>query len=92
MLNNLFWEIKYSLMLSQNYILTVYSEVIHSFDAQAEGEMSLSVDDFVVVRQVAQTGWSEGERRGEAGWFPSAYIEKHENSPASKIMEESSTS
>ncbi|KAJ6703817.1 SH3 DOMAIN-CONTAINING PROTEIN 1 [Salix viminalis] len=68
------------------------AKVIHSFDAQAEGELSLSVDDFVVVRQVAQTGWSEGERRGEAGWFPSAYIEKHENSPASKIMEESSTS
>lgn len=92
MLNNLFWEIKYSLMLSQNYILNVYSEVsypwkyfvisliylsalffkihcflvlvglnfklffnfkvIHSFDAQAEGELSISVDDFVVVRQV----------------------------------------
>ncbi|KAF9685637.1 hypothetical protein SADUNF_Sadunf03G0075200 [Salix dunnii] len=66
--------------------------VIHQFDAQAEGELSLSVDDFVVVRQVAQTGWSEGERNGEAGWFPSAYIEKHENTPASKIMEESLTS
>jgi len=41
---------------------------------------------------VAPTGWSEGECKGKAGWFPSAYIEKHENSPASKIMEESLTS
>ncbi|KAG5249132.1 SH3 domain-containing protein [Salix suchowensis] len=63
------------------------AKVIHSFDAQAEGEMSLSVDDFVVVRQVAQTGWTEGERRGEAGWFPSAYIEKHENSPSTSMPE-----
>ncbi|XP_011027999.1 PREDICTED: endophilin-A3-like isoform X3 [Populus euphratica] len=68
------------------------AKVIHPFDAQAEGELSLSVDDFVVVRQVTPTGWSEGECKGKAGWFPSAYIEKHENSPASKIMEESVTS
>ncbi|KAL3598861.1 hypothetical protein D5086_006779 [Populus alba] len=27
------------------------AKVIHPFDAQAEGELSLSVDDFVVVRQ-----------------------------------------
>jgi len=40
---------------------------------------------------VAPTGWSEGECKGKAGWFPSAYIEKHEKAPASKIMEESST-
>lgn len=68
------------------------AKVIHPFDAQAEGELSLFIDDFVVVRQVAPTGWSEGECKGKAGWFPSAYIEKHENSSASKIMEESLTS
>ena len=28
-------------------------QVIHSFDAEAEGELSLSVDDYVVVRQVS---------------------------------------
>lgn len=66
------------------------AKVIHPFDAQAEGELSLFIDDFVVVRQVAPTGWSEGECKGKAGWFPSAYIEKHETAPASKIMEESS--
>ncbi|XP_011018379.1 PREDICTED: endophilin-A2 isoform X2 [Populus euphratica] len=77
------------------HVLTIldklHAEVIHPFDAQAEGELSLSIDDFVVVRKVAPTGWSEGECKGKAGWFPSAYIEKHENSPASKIMEESIT-
>ncbi|KAL9369101.1 hypothetical protein Peur_040300 [Populus x canadensis] len=67
------------------------AKVIHPFDAQAEGELSLFIDDFVVVRKVAPTGWSEGECKGKAGWFPSAYIEKHEKAPASKIMEESST-
>ncbi|KAG5228600.1 SH3 domain-containing protein [Salix suchowensis] len=67
------------------------AKVVHPFDAQAEGELSLSIDDFVVVRQVAPTGWSEGECKGRAGWFPSAYIEEHEKAPANKIMEESST-
>lgn len=27
-------------------------QVIHAFDAQAEGELSLSLDDYVLVRQV----------------------------------------
>lgn len=30
-------------------------KVIHPFDAQAEGELSLLVDDYVVVRQVRNT-------------------------------------
>ncbi|EEF42496.1 SH3 domain-containing protein 2 [Ricinus communis] len=64
------------------------AKVIHPFDAQAEGELSLSLDDYVVVRQVAPTGWSEGECKGKAGWFPSAYIEKQEKAPANKIAEE----
>ncbi|XP_034678377.1 uncharacterized protein LOC117908766 isoform X3 [Vitis riparia] len=29
----------------------LYDEVIHPFDAQADGELGLSVDDYVVVRQ-----------------------------------------
>ncbi|KAF2308950.1 hypothetical protein GH714_025861 [Hevea brasiliensis] len=64
------------------------AKVIHAFDAQAEGELSLFLDDYVVVRQVAPTGWSEGECRGKAGWFPSAYIEKQEKAPADKIVQE----
>lgn len=63
------------------------AEVIHSFDAEAEGELSISVGDYVVVRQVISGGWSEGECKGKAGWFPSAYVERREKAPASKIGE-----
>ncbi|KAL4654853.1 hypothetical protein ACB092_01G410500 [Castanea dentata] len=66
------------------------AKAVHSFDAQSEGELSLSVDDYVVVRQVAPNGWSEGEYNGKAGWFPSAYVERQEKAPASKLLEESS--
>ncbi|XP_058103787.1 SH3 domain-containing protein 2-like isoform X2 [Magnolia sinica] len=63
------------------------AKVIHSFDAQADGELSLSDGDYVVVRQVASNGWSEGECKGKAGWFPSAYIEQRERAPASQFTE-----
>ncbi|KAH9753711.1 hypothetical protein KPL71_015177 [Citrus sinensis] len=66
-------------------------QVIHPFDAQANGELSLLIDDYVVVRQVARTGWLEGECKGQAGWFPSAYIERREKAPASKISEANSS-
>uniref|UniRef100_A0ACD5TX79 Uncharacterized protein n=1 Tax=Avena sativa TaxID=4498 RepID=A0ACD5TX79_AVESA len=62
-------------------------EVIHPFDAQADGELSISVGDFVVVRQVSRNGWSEGECKGKAGWFPSAYVEQRDKAPASKVIE-----
>ncbi|EEC74924.1 hypothetical protein OsI_10872 [Oryza sativa Indica Group] len=62
-------------------------EVIHPFDAQADGELSISVGDYVVVRQVAPNGWSEGECKGKAGWFPSAYVEQRDKAPASKVIE-----
>ncbi|KAH7515039.1 hypothetical protein FEM48_Zijuj11G0153800 [Ziziphus jujuba var. spinosa] len=65
------------------------AKVIHQCDAEAEGELSLSVDDYVVVRQVAPHGWSEGECNGKAGWFPSAYIERQEKAPTSKIAHSS---
>ncbi|KAF5460433.1 hypothetical protein F2P56_020298 [Juglans regia] len=66
------------------------AKAVHSFDAQADGELSLSVDDYVVVRQVAPTGWSEGECNGISGWFPSAYVERQDKAPASKVMEATS--
>ncbi|EMS46459.1 hypothetical protein CFC21_051732 [Triticum aestivum] len=62
-------------------------EVIHPFDGQADGELSISVGDFVVVRQVSPNGWSEGECKGKAGWFPSAYVEERDKAPASKVIE-----
>ncbi|XP_059444017.1 SH3 domain-containing protein 2 isoform X1 [Corylus avellana] len=66
------------------------AKAVHSFDAQNQGELSLSIDDYVVVRQVTPNGWSEGECKGEAGWFPSAYVERQEKVAASKLMEASS--
>ncbi|XP_027913365.1 SH3 domain-containing protein 1 [Vigna unguiculata] len=64
-----------------------FAKVVHPFDAQAEGELSLSVDDFVVVRQVGPNGWSEGECQGNAGWFPTAYVQRQDLIPANKVPE-----
>lgn len=82
-------ESKKSGDLSANAQNTMYfaAEVIHPFDAQADGELSLTVGDYVVVRQVSPHGWSEGECKGKAGWFPSAYIERRDKAPASKVIE-----
>ncbi|CAM8992332.1 unnamed protein product [Rhodiola kirilowii] len=52
--------------------------VIHPFEAQADGELNLTNDDLVTVRQVNTSGWSEGECNGKVGWFPSAYVEKED--------------
>ncbi|KAK9076152.1 hypothetical protein SSX86_004485 [Deinandra increscens subsp. villosa] len=62
---------------NQNYDYFI-GKVIHPFDAQADGELSLNVDDYVIVRQVSPNGWSEGECNGKIGWFPSAYLERQE--------------
>jgi endophilin-A len=63
------------------------AEVIHPFEPQDESELSLALGDYVVVRQVTSTGWSEGECRGKAGWFPSSYVEKRQRIPASKVAD-----
>ncbi|KAI4371813.1 hypothetical protein MLD38_010117 [Melastoma candidum] len=65
-----------------NYFI---AKVIHPFDAQADGELSLSVDEFVIVLQVAPNGWSEGECNGTAGWFPSTYVEHQDKAPSKKM-------
>nr|GMD04411.1 SH3 domain-containing protein 3 [Ipomoea batatas] len=57
------------------------AEVIHSFEAETEKELSLSKGDFIVVRKVAPSGWSEGECQGRAGWFPSTYVERRQRVP-----------
>eukprot|EP00246_Nothoceros_aenigmaticus_P002511 TRINITY_DN1337_c0_g1_i1.p1 TRINITY_DN1337_c0_g1~~TRINITY_DN1337_c0_g1_i1.p1 ORF type:complete len:381 (+),score=81.88 TRINITY_DN1337_c0_g1_i1:72-1214(+) len=61
------------------------AEVMHAFEAESEGELSLTVGEYVVVRQVSCTGWSEGECKGKAGWFPTTYVERRQKAPASKI-------
>ncbi|XP_039022181.1 SH3 domain-containing protein 1-like [Hibiscus syriacus] len=66
------------------------AKVVHPFDAEADGELSLAVGDYVVVRQVGPNGWSEGECKGKAGWFPSGYVERQEKAPASKLIEPNS--
>ncbi|XP_047328354.1 SH3 domain-containing protein 2-like [Impatiens glandulifera] len=68
-----------------NYFL---GEVIYSYQAESDVELSLSVGDFVVIRKVSKSGWAEGECKGKAGWFPSGYIEKRERVLASKVATE----
>ncbi|KAE8709794.1 Putrescine-binding periplasmic protein-related [Hibiscus syriacus] len=66
------------------------AKVVHPFEAEADGELNLAVGDYVVVRQVGPNGWSEGECKGKAGWFPSGYVERQEKAPASKLIEPNS--
>ncbi|KDO38637.1 hypothetical protein CISIN_1g040038mg [Citrus sinensis] len=40
------------LFLRLSSIYPIILQVIHPFDAQANGELSLSIDDYVVARQV----------------------------------------
>ncbi|XP_065629323.1 SH3 domain-containing protein 3 [Quercus suber] len=63
-------------------------QVTHTFNAESEKELSLSVGDYVVVRKVSPSGWSEGECRGNAGWFPSAYVEKRQRIPTADVAGE----
>ncbi|KAM7490773.1 hypothetical protein LguiA_033694 [Lonicera macranthoides] len=67
------------------------AKVVHSFDAQTDGELSLSIDDYIVVHQVAPHGWSEGECMGKSGWFPSAYVQREDKAPSSKLINPNSS-
>ncbi|XP_077231182.1 SH3 domain-containing protein 2-like [Tasmannia lanceolata] len=69
---------------SMGYFL---GEVLQSYQAESDVELSLSVGDYVVVRKVANNGWAEGECMGRAGWFPFEYIERRERVLASKMAE-----
>ncbi|CAN1283315.1 SH3 domain-containing protein 3 [Linum perenne] len=57
------------------------AEATHPFYAETEKELSLSIGDYIVVRKVNPTGWSEGECKGKSGWFPSAYVERRQRLP-----------
>lgn len=63
------------------------AEVTHDFVGEGQGELSLSVGEYVVVRQVASSGWSEGECKGQAGWFPTSYVERRQRMPGNKGAE-----
>ncbi|KAM1790413.1 hypothetical protein ACFX11_034673 [Malus domestica] len=69
---------------SMNYFL---GEVMFTYQAVSDVELSLSVGDYVVVRKVTNNGWAEGECKGKAGWFPFGYIERKERVLASKVAE-----
>ncbi|XP_051124971.1 SH3 domain-containing protein 3 [Andrographis paniculata] len=58
------------------------AEAVHAFDAESDKELSLSVGDYVVVRKVSPNGWSEGECRGRAGWFPTEYVARRQKIPS----------
>ncbi|KAH7523551.1 hypothetical protein FEM48_Zijuj06G0024100 [Ziziphus jujuba var. spinosa] len=62
-------------------------EVMYSFQAVTDVELSLSIGEYVIVRKVSKNGWAEGECKGKAGWFPSNYVEKRERVLASKVAE-----
>jgi endophilin-A len=65
-------------------------QVMHDFEAEDQGELSLTVGDYVVVRQVCHIiDWSEGECKGKAGWFPSLYVERRQRIPARKVADAS---
>ncbi|XP_004504244.1 SH3 domain-containing protein 3 [Cicer arietinum] len=64
------------------------AEAMHPYYAESEKELSFSKGDFVVVRKVSTTGWSEGECNGKAGWFPSGYVEKRQRIPSSNFAGE----
>lgn len=62
-------------------------EVVHSYQAESDVELTLSIGDYVVVRKVSNNGWAEGECKGKAGWFPFGYVERRERVLASKVAE-----
>ncbi|EXC24674.1 hypothetical protein L484_008445 [Morus notabilis] len=62
-------------------------EVMHSYQAESDVELNLSVGDYIVVRKVSNNGWAEGECNGKAGWFPFGYVERRERVLASKVAE-----
>ncbi|KAG7544505.1 SH3 domain [Arabidopsis suecica] len=62
-------------------------EVMFPYQADSDFELSLSVGDYVVIREVASSGWAEGECKGKAGWFPYDYIERRDRVLATKVIE-----
>ncbi|KAJ4975819.1 hypothetical protein NE237_000925 [Protea cynaroides] len=64
------------------------AEAMNAFSAESEKELNLAVGDYVVVRKVTPSGWSEGECRGKSGWFPSVYVEKRQGLPTNQAAAE----
>eukprot|EP00898_Chlorokybus_atmophyticus_P004239 jgi/Chlat1/4816/Chrsp31S04864 len=50
------------------------AEVLHDYTAVEPGELSLRKGEYIVVRQTTDSGWSDGQCKGKAGWFPTSYV------------------
>ncbi|AEE87008.1 putative protein [Arabidopsis thaliana] len=62
-------------------------EVMFPYQADSDFELSLSVGDYVVIREVVSSVWAEGECKGNAGWFTYIYIERRDRVFATKVIE-----
>ncbi|XP_062368542.1 SH3 and multiple ankyrin repeat domains protein 1-like [Cinclus cinclus] len=49
---------------------------VRSYQAQGEGELSLSKGERIKVLSVGEGGFWEGQARGRVGWFPSECVEE----------------
>ncbi|RVX10850.1 SH3 domain-containing protein 3 [Vitis vinifera] len=81
-------EPKHVLQSMNTKLIDYLLQAMHAFSAASEKELSLNVGDYVVVRKVSHTGWSEGECKGKAGWFPSEYVAKRQRLPTSNVAAE----
>ncbi|GAB2211312.1 hypothetical protein Droror1_Dr00016605 [Drosera rotundifolia] len=72
----------FSIEKSSNKTAYFLAEAVHAFNAESGKELDLAVGDYIVIRQMSSTGWWEGECKGKAGWFPSAYVEKRHRIPS----------
>ncbi|KAL8030672.1 hypothetical protein ABFX02_14G300600 [Erythranthe guttata] len=62
-------------------------EVIHPYRAESDAELTLAVGDYIVVREVRNDGWAEGECKGKAGWFPYGFIVRRKRIPATEVAQ-----
>uniref|UniRef100_A0A6Q2XUE5 SH3 and multiple ankyrin repeat domains 2a n=1 Tax=Esox lucius TaxID=8010 RepID=A0A6Q2XUE5_ESOLU len=63
----------YSAVPGKHYVVT------HSYQPQAEGEITLYKNDRVKVLSIGEGGFWEGSARGNVGWFPSECVEEIPN-------------
>ncbi|KAL0968782.1 hypothetical protein UPYG_G00271790 [Umbra pygmaea] len=63
----------YTAVAGKHYVVT------HSYQPQAEGEITLYKNDRVKVLSIGEGGFWEGSARGTVGWFPAGCVEEIPN-------------
>ncbi|KAG0328119.1 SH3-domain kinase binding protein 1 [Dissophora globulifera] len=64
----------------------------HHYTAEKEDELSLQVGDIISVSDMSDPGWWVGEKlhdgvkTGEAGWFPSNFVDPHQEPVADAAL------